>query len=254
MIRFEYYLRRQPHVSSEGFQVAWQDGLQTAWLDVLNSLGCLRALAVLGQHNDLFDQMNHARGGSMQAPFDLVVELWWTTDAEAVRALTGGGLERLADLVAAQAVWLDATRSPAWLAMEYPQVNPTPEDLLASAGGVLKKLQFPLQHRRDLSEAAARQYWLQSHGPLIRQHAPDSGIARYVQVHRLDHPVNANIAAALGFECPVYLGHAEVWVGPGGGTQDARRQASRAAVEDEAKFIDFAASTLFAGIEIRLIE
>ena len=149
MIRFEYYLRRQPHVSSEGFQVAWQDGLQTAWLDVLNSLGCLRALAVLGQHNDLFDQMNHARGGSMQAPFDLVVELWWTTDAEAVRALTGGGLERLADLVAAQAVWLDATRSPAWLAMEYPQVNPTPEDLLASAGGVLKKLQFPLQHRRD---------------------------------------------------------------------------------------------------------
>jgi len=58
----------------------------------------------------------------------------------------------------------------------------------------------------------------------------------------------------LGFECPVYLGHAEVWVGPGGGTQDARRQASRAAVEDEAKFIDFAASTLFAGIEIRLIE
>jgi len=254
VIRFEYYFRRQPQVNSEAFQAAWHDSLQTAWLEVLNSLGCQRALAVLGQHNDLFDQMNHARGGLRQAPFDLVVELWWANDAEAVRALTGGGLERLADLVSAQAAWLDAGQSPAWLAMEYPQVNPTPEDLVASASSVLKKLQFPLQHRRDLSEAASRQYWLQSHGPLIRQHAPDSGIARYVQVHRLDHPVNANIAAALGFECPVYLGHAEVWVGPGGGSQDARRQASRAAVEDEAKFIDFAASTLFAGIEIRLIE
>jgi hypothetical protein len=43
-------------------------------------------------------------------------------------------------------------------------------------------------------------------------------------------------------------------VGPDGGTQDARRNASRAAVEDEAKFIDFAASTLFTGIETRLIE
>jgi hypothetical protein len=254
VIRFEYYLRRQSSVSSEGFQVAWHESLKEPWLDVLTSLGCQRALAVLGQDNDLFVQMNRARGGSMQAPFDLVLELWWATEAEAVQALIGGGLEQLADLVAAQAAWLDAGQSPAWLAMEYPQVNPTPEDLVASAGSVLKKLQFPLQHRRDLSEAAARQYWLQSHGPLIRQHAPDSGIARYVQVHRLDHPVNANIAAALGFVCPVYLGHAEVWVGPGGGSQEARRLASRAAVEDEAKFIDFASSTLFTGIESRLIE
>ena len=253
MIRFEYYLRRQPSVSSEGFHLAWHEGLKDAWLDVLTSLGCQRALAVLGQENDLFDQMNRARGGSMQAPFDLVLELWWGTDAEGVRALTDGGLEQLADLVAAQAAWLDARQSPAWLAMEYPQVNPTPEDLVASAGSVLKKLQFPLQHRRDLSEATARQYWLQSHGPLIREHAPDSGIARYVQVHRLDHPVNANIAEVLGFVCPVYLGHAEVWVGPGGGSHEARRLASRAAVEDEAKFIDFASSTLFTGIESRLI-
>jgi hypothetical protein len=253
VIRFEYYLRRQSDVSPAAFQTAWQDNLKVAWVDVLKPLGCQRALAVSGQDNELFDQMNRARGGSMQAPYDLVVELWWTNEAEAVRVLTGGGLARLAGLVAAQAAWLNARQSPAWLAMEYPQVNPTPEDLVASAGSLLKKLQFPLQHRRDLSEAAARQYWLQSHGPLIRHHAPDSGIARYVQVHRLDHPVNATIATVLGFECPVYLGHAEVWVGPGGGTQQARRQASRAAVEDEAKFIDFAASTLFAGTETLLI-
>ncbi len=252
MIRFEYYLRRQPDLSSEAFQTAWHDTLKTGWLAVLTSLGCQRALAVLGQHNDLFDQMNRARGGSMQAPFDLVIELWWATDAEAVRALTDGGLERLAALVAAQVAWLDARQSPAWLAMEYPQVNPTPEDFLARPGSVWQKLQFPLQHRRDIAEAAAREYWLQAHGPLIRQHAPDSGIARYVQVHRLDHPVNANIVSALGFQSPVYLGHAEVWVGPTGGSQEARRQASRAAVEDEAKFIDFASSTLFTGIEIRL--
>ncbi len=253
MIRLEYYLRRQPHLSPEAFQAAWQDALQPAWSSMLGNLGCQRALAVLGQHNELFDQMNKARGGAMQAPFDLVIELWWGTEAEAVLALSGGGLDRLVALIESQVAWLDAIHSPAWLAMEYPQVNPTPEDLLASAGSPWKKLQFPLQHRNDWSEAAARHYWLQEHGPLIRRHAPNSGIARYVQVHRLDHPINEELANALGFETPVYLGHAEVWVGPGGGTQEARRQASRAAVEDEAKFIDFSASTLFAGFEILMI-
>ena len=77
------------------------------------------------------------------------------------------------------------------------------------------------------------------------------------QAHHHHEVFTANaivVGFALGFECPVYLGHAEVWVGPDGGTQDARRNASRAAVEDEAKFIDFAASTLFTGIETRLIE
>ena len=209
MIRFEYYFRRQPQVNSEAFQAAWHDSLQTAWLEVLNSLGCQRALAVLGQHNDLFDQMNHARGGLMQAPFDLVVELWWANDAEAVRALTGGGLERLADLVSAQAAWLDAGQSPAWLAMEYPQVNPTPEDLVASAGSVLKKLQFPLQHRRDLSEAAARQHtpkiaivgpaaaYTASSGKVIETTEIDL-VVRALSMGKLHHAMMGTAAVAIG--------------------------------------------------------
>ena len=150
-------------MSPEAFQSAWQNTLKPAWSLMLAMLGCERALAVSGQHNELFDQMNKARGGSMEAPFDLVIELWWTTEAEAIQALTEGGLAQLAALIQSQAAWFDAIHSPAWLAMEYPQVNPTPENRLASIGSPWKKLQFPLRHRSDWSEAAARHYWLQEH-------------------------------------------------------------------------------------------
>jgi hypothetical protein len=127
---------------------------------------------------------------------------------------------------------------------------------VATKDADVTKLQFPLRTFEDRELADVRAYWLEEHGPLIRKNAPISNIARYVQVHRVDTPLNERLALWAQSDVEPYLGHAEVWVHrhrtPGGSDAD-RATASNAAVHDEAKFIDFSRSTLFFVEEDELI-
>ena len=45
------------------------------------------------------------------------------------------------------------------------------------------KLVFCCRRRPELSREEFQRYWLQSHGPLVRELAPALGIKRYTQVH-----------------------------------------------------------------------
>ena len=45
------------------------------------------------------------------------------------------------------------------------------------------KLVFCLRRLPHLSREEFQRYWLESHGPLVRQLAPALGVKRYVQVH-----------------------------------------------------------------------
>ncbi len=254
MIRMEYYIRREPSLDFEGFHTLWQTRFKEASKRLGETLSSSKMVAVLGGPQPLNESMNLARGGEMEAPYDVVLELWWETEDDMVSVFAGSlALETLRDWVEVGSDWMDAEASPAWLAMEFPQVNPSPEDALAVEGSSLKKIQFPLRHRADWSEKDVRQYWLQNHGPIIRRYAPHSGIVRYLQVHRLNHGLNESLQSALGFTVPVYLGHAEVWSGSSAASPEERRAASQAAVDDESKFIDFSASTLFVGVEEPLL-
>ena len=81
--------------------------------------------------------------------------------------------------------FIDLENSPIWFAYEYPQINPTPENVIAEAGSNIKKVFFPLRHKSYLDEAEARKYWLTHHGPIVRAHGHEAGILCYRQVHRL---------------------------------------------------------------------
>jgi hypothetical protein len=126
---------------------------------------------------------------------------------------------------------------------------------LATPDSGVSKLQFPLRTYQDRSLADVRAYWLEEHGPLIRKNAVVSSIVRYVQVHRIDSDWNERLAELSHSASEPYLGHAEVWVARSGSsaTDDQRALASKAAVHDEAKFIDFTRSTLFFVEEAELI-
>lgn len=254
MIRLEYYLRRNPTITASSYRERWEQDLKSVWSELALALDCSSARAQLALDNHpATTAMQAARGGQMETPFDLVVEFWWLTEAQAIEALeTRQGVEQIASLVQQQESWLDRAASPAWMAMEFPQVNPTPETLIAEAGKGINKIQFPLRALSHLDEQAVRQYWLQEHGPIIRHFAPHSGILRYVQVHYLNHALNARLENALGFATRPYLGHAEVWSGPSSANEAERREASAAAVTDESTFIDFTQSTLYLAEEQRL--
>ncbi len=89
---------------------------------------------------------------------------------------------------------------------------------------------------------------------MIRSHAEASGLLRYLQVHRIDHPFEAALREARGTEVEPYLGHAEVWMERNRARTPESKIAYNAAVEDEHNFIDFERSTTFAAKEHVIID
>ena len=115
------------------------------------------------------------------------------------------------------------------------------------------ELVFCLRGLPHLSREEFQRYWRDTHGPLVRRHAPVLRIRRYVQVHTLDTPMNAALRASRGGP-EEFDGVAELWWD---GLEDLQAAVStpegQAAglelLEDERRFIDLACSPLWVGVE-----
>jgi len=117
---------------------------------------------------------------------------------------------------------------------------------------------YCLRRAPHLSRAQFQDYWLNSHGPLVRSHAPALNILRYVQLHTADHPVNEAMQKSRGASAP-FDGIAEIWFDSveamtGAGQGEAYKVAMRALREDEARFIDQAQSPAWFGAEHAVVE
>ena len=115
------------------------------------------------------------------------------------------------------------------------------------------KLTFCLRRLPTLSLAEFQDYWLNKHGPLVRRLQPALGMVRYVQVHRLAGDMADGMRRARGAPEP-YDGIAELWWESEAAWRAAARhpearEANRLLLEDEAKFIDLAASPLWLNHE-----
>ena len=255
MIRLTFLLRRKPGMSLEEFQDYWLNQHGPLVASHAGHLDILRYVQVHTLETGANEAMARARGGKMEPPYDGVAELWWASDASLEAAgATEAGAQASAELLEDEARFIDLPQSPLWMNCEYPQVNPTPENLVARPKNNLVKIYFPLRHLASFDESAARAYWLQTHGPIIRSHAPASGILRYMQVHRIDHPIADEARKARGTVVPPYLGHAEVWVSRDRVATDESRAASAAAVADETNFIDFERSCIWMAKEHVIID
>lgn len=251
MIRITYLLRRRPDLSSEAFHDYWLHEHGPLVASHARHINALRYVQVHAVDDPVNDAMAQARGG-MEPPYDGVAEVWFENRDSLLAALdTPAGQAAAAALVEDEARFIDLPNSPLWVGYEYPQVNPTPENLVARVRSNLVKLYFPLRCPTGMDPEAAQFYWRTNHGPIIRRQAPASGILRYQQVHRaLDDDLNAALAEPRGTVVEPYLGHAEVWFDHADrGTSPERREAGRVAVEDESHFIDFKRSAMWIGKE-----
>lgn len=250
MIRIVFLLRRKATMSLQEFHRYWRERHGPLVASHAQHLNALRYVQVHRLDDPINERMAQQRGG-MEPPYDGVAEVWWESEEVVNAALSAReGRDAAAELVEDEARFIDLPNSPLWFAHEYPQVNPTPENIVARERNSIVKLYFPLRRRAELTEDAAQRYWRTSHGPLIRSHAASSGILRYQQVHRFETPLEANARAERGTTVPAYTGHAEVWFDRGvqrGGPEAA--VANARAIEDESKFIDFARSCMWIGKE-----
>jgi len=242
MIRLVFLMRRKPELSLEEFQRYWRDRHAPLVASFATRLKLLRYVQV----HTLADVQLEGPRGEMEPPYDGVAELWWQNeesvgdDAEAMRALLEDERE-----------FIDLPQSPLWFSYEYPQVNPSPENIVAHERNSIVKLYYPLRPPAHLKVDDAQLYWRTQHGPLVRSHAEASGLLRYMQVHRFDSRLEARLREARGTVVEPYMGHAEAWfdreVLRDGGPE--AETALRAAVEDEVKFIDFRRSCIWLGKE-----
>ena len=254
MIRLVYLLRRKPELSLDEFQRLWRDehGPLVAFHQV--RLGILRYTQSHRVDDPATDSSTAARG--MEPPYDGVAEVWWESEeALAAASATDPGRRAAAEVLQDEARFIDLSASPLWLAHEYPQLNPGPEPLVARPKSSLVKTHYPLRHPPSLTLEEAQTYWRTVHGPLARSMAPTRGILRYIQVHRYESPLEAELRESRGTTIEPYTGHAESWV-----DRSAQRESPEAAAgqgaarEDEARFIDFARSTRWAGKEYVLVD
>ena len=207
MIRVTFLLRRKAEFSLESFQTYWREQHGPLVASHAHRLNALRYVQVHALDDPANEAMAKARGG-MEAPYDGVAEVWFE-NRDALAAALGSEEGRRAgeELLADEARFIDLPNSPLWLGYEYPQVNPSPENLVARVRSSIAKLYFPLRNLPAMEPEAAQFYWRTRHGPIIRRQAEASGLLRYVQVHRaLDDELELVLRASRGTQVESYLG------------------------------------------------
>jgi hypothetical protein len=257
MIRLVCLLKRADGLEAEAFQAGLLDRVGPVVAGMQARLGICRhvqfhADASLAEADRAAAQLR----SSPSSPFAAMLDLWWPT-AGALQSLleSADGQEAISELKDALAGLVASGESECWLANEYPQVSTGPARVVARRRTSIVKLVFPLMPLPELGEAAARDYWLTRHGPLVRSHAPARGMVCYQQVHRRTSELTGRIAAGLDMAEGSYMGHAEAWwdraLARGGAEmEDARTQAAA----DERNFVDLTRSFLFSGKEYLFVE
>jgi uncharacterized protein (TIGR02118 family) len=253
MIRLTFVLRRKAGMSLADFQHYWREVHGPLVARHSTTLKILRYVQVHTLDDPVNDQLAGARGG-MEPPYDGVAELWWT-DREVMASTfaTAAGQAAGKELLEDEARFIDLPNSPLWFNYEYPQVNPTPEEIVARDHSPLVKLFFCLRNTSNLTMEQAQLYWRTNHGPLIRSVAAGMRIQRYLQIHRYEDDAEKQLRAGRKTFVDPYIGHAEAWFNRAelaaiAGSPEAKR-AMELAVEDEAKFIDFKKSAMWIAKE-----
>lgn len=255
MIRLTFVLRRKPGMSFEDFQDYWlnQHGpLVASHATHLNILKYVQVHSV----TDSEESQPEGPRGKMATPYDGVAELWFE-NLDAIKANTqheavAAGSELLED----ERKFIDLPHSPGWLNYECPQINPSPENILALPSSPINKFYYVLQPMETVSFEEFQFYWRAHHGPLVRKVGPAIGAKKYIQVHRIEDDFNKAFAESRGIVDPPFIGHAELWFDSTGVDTTATLNQSPEAMkggqllyEDEAKFVDFSRSAIWFGKE-----
>ncbi len=248
MIRLTYVLRRKPEMSLEEFQKYWRENHGPLVAGHATTLNILRYVQVHALDDPLNQGFIEPRG-TMLRPYDGVTEMWWRNEEDLLTALNSPeGQVAAKELVEDEKNFIDLPNSPLWFAHEYPQVNPSSENIVAGENSSIIMNFYPLRHLSNLSFEEAQLYWRTTHGPKIRMIAQPGRILRYIQVHRYESELEDTFRKARGTKEEPFTGHAELWWDRSElmATFETPEglKAYGFAFEDEQNFIDFSKSTM----------
>src|SRR5580704_7348119 len=95
------------------------------------------------------------------------------------------------------------------------------------------KLVYVIRKRADVSEKDFHEYWLKTHGPLVRSFAKAMRAKKYVQSHTVSEDAGKQIRGTRAKMTETYGRNTEVWWDrleefSGGGAVQERAEAARA--------------------------
>lgn len=250
MIRLTYLLRRQPAMSRADFQKYWREVHGPLVAGCGHIFNILRYVQGHTLEDGQIDTTSGPRG-KMEQPYDGVEEFWWMKREDLVSALNSDrGKTAFRHLVEDEAKFIEHPNSPLWFAHEYPQINPSPENMVATERSPLLKLYFPIRHLPQFSMEEVQLHWRTMHGPLIRLSDQTGLLKRYIQVHRYEDEMEDVMRSARHTTVEPYDGHAEIWQerDPGKMTPE-RKRFYKTAAEDESRFTDFSRSSMWLAKE-----
>jgi hypothetical protein len=179
-----------------------------------------------------------------------VAELWW--DSVEDFSPQNRTPEREKSAVALredEARFIDFSRSPVWLAEEYPVITDIPNAGESAKPDSRVKIVYCGRGIAGKNREWMQNYWHNNHAPLVKSFGKVLHIRRYVQNHTMYEEINERMRAPDNRPQP-FDGVAELWwysaqdhapANPG----QARIRAGQALFEDEKKFVDHSQSPNF---------
>lgn len=121
------------------------------------------------------------------------------------------------------------------------------------------KFVYCICKRANLSNEEFQTYWRENHGTFIRSLAKTIRAKKYIQSHKMDTPINAELVKSRGLEPLAYDGITEIWWDSmeefiAGVNSPEGIAAAQQYVADEANFVDFSRSRAFLTEEYTIFD
>ena len=225
--RLVFLLRRKAELSRDEFQRYWREQHAPLVRERRSALGIRR-----------YQQVHTVEGGEREGTvsgYDGIAELWF--DPSLRTGTPDEAATAAQELLDDEGRFIDLAESPIWMADEV-------ELRAGSTEGV--RLTAALRRAPGITRDEFRRHWRDVHGPLALENPDVFGFRHYVQLHTPDDAETFPPAIERGAP-PPFDGISEIW--RDATTADADRAAAvrEMIMEDEARFVDYAASPLFYG-------
>jgi hypothetical protein len=239
-------VRANPELSPSRFAATWR-GVEDTLREHATLLGIQRYEQLVTARRAPLNPLLRLLRGTRRA-FAGASSLW--VDGERFRTMlaTEPGRQAWREVLRREAQAVDFTRSPQWVVREH---------LLRKGTGRFddRPLLWAGRGLAALDDAAFRHHYLEQHGPLVAARAELLGFDRYLQLHRVDDPLDAvllacreSVSSAPCRESAFPVAAEVSWHTRGMFRRDRLRdakQARREVAEDEQRHIDFSRSVIW---------
>lgn len=213
MIKLNYYIRRKPGMSVEGFQKYWRENHGPLWAKFADVLGVRRYTQIYDNPDDSIAEYLKAGYRVTGEPYDGLSVACWSEIAVLEKALaTKEGSAAWQAIFEDERAFIDQGSSMLSFGTDHAVINPRGKLYANEESDMVRGAYFP-KALPGIELGELHRHWIAIHGGLTHDLSTHSPNIRYFQVHSVENDVARDMRAVRGMTpSERYFGHAEVWI------------------------------------------